>query len=213
MIQLSEHWSGMPESFIEGALLAANICPVPLSPETWLEILVTGGVVEPDTESEISEADKKIILSYLEQQYNTLMRHEYVLPQALDLVAGREKIHAIFAEGFLAVWPLIEPHWQQIVTSDGTRRMLSGLVTCILFLYEEETTRAQMEEAGMTKIPEPEALYAQFAIMMNEVALAANEKVMGLKAKALNPFKSVGRNDLCLCGSGKKYKKCCLKYQ
>jgi uncharacterized protein len=25
-----------------------------------------------------------------------------------------------------------------------------------------------------------------------------------------NPFKSVGRNDPCPCGSGKKFKKCCL---
>jgi hypothetical protein len=25
-----------------------------------------------------------------------------------------------------------------------------------------------------------------------------------------NPFKGVGRNDLCPCGSGKKFKKCCL---
>ena len=27
---------------------------------------------------------------------------------------------------------------------------------------------------------------------------------------AINPFKDVGRNDPCPCGSGKKYKKCCL---
>ena len=26
-----------------------------------------------------------------------------------------------------------------------------------------------------------------------------------------NPFKHVGRNDPCPCGSGKKYKKCCLQ--
>ncbi len=25
-----------------------------------------------------------------------------------------------------------------------------------------------------------------------------------------NPFKGVGRNDPCPCGSGKKFKKCCL---
>ncbi len=28
---------------------------------------------------------------------------------------------------------------------------------------------------------------------------------------AVNPFKGVGRNDPCPCGSGKKFKKCCLK--
>ena len=31
-----------------------------------------------------------------------------------------------------------------------------------------------------------------------------------LKSPAINPFKSVGRNDPCPCGSGKKFKKCCL---
>jgi hypothetical protein len=28
---------------------------------------------------------------------------------------------------------------------------------------------------------------------------------------AINPFKGVGRNDPCPCGSGKKFKKCCLR--
>jgi len=27
---------------------------------------------------------------------------------------------------------------------------------------------------------------------------------------AVNPYKHVGRNDPCPCGSGKKFKKCCL---
>jgi uncharacterized protein YecA (UPF0149 family) len=29
-------------------------------------------------------------------------------------------------------------------------------------------------------------------------------------APEINPFRHVGRNDLCPCGSGKKFKKCCL---
>ena len=28
---------------------------------------------------------------------------------------------------------------------------------------------------------------------------------------AVNPYKHVGRNDPCPCGSGKKFKKCCLQ--
>jgi preprotein translocase subunit SecA len=30
----------------------------------------------------------------------------------------------------------------------------------------------------------------------------------GTTQTAANPYKNVGRNDLCPCGSGKKYKKC-----
>ena len=29
-------------------------------------------------------------------------------------------------------------------------------------------------------------------------------------APASNPFRNIGRNDPCPCGSGKKFKKCCL---
>jgi SEC-C motif len=32
-------------------------------------------------------------------------------------------------------------------------------------------------------------------------------------APHVNPFRDVGRNDPCPCGSGKKYKKCCLDSQ
>ncbi len=31
------------------------------------------------------------------------------------------------------------------------------------------------------------------------------------KAQPVTPKKTIGRNDLCPCNSGKKYKKCCLK--
>ena len=33
---------------------------------------------------------------------------------------------------------------------------------------------------------------------------------IGDEAPYRNPFRDVGRNDPCPCGSGKKYKKCCL---
>lgn len=35
--------------------------------------------------------------------------------------------------------------------------------------------------------------------------------VSGSKAEVTSPQKKIGRNDLCPCGSGKKYKKCCLQ--
>jgi uncharacterized protein len=36
------------------------------------------------------------------------------------------------------------------------------------------------------------------------------ERQWSSSVPAVNPFKDVGRNDPCPCGSGKKYKKCCL---
>ena len=44
LMTLPDAWEGMPATFIEGALLAANANPKPLVPEAWLPTLVTGGV-------------------------------------------------------------------------------------------------------------------------------------------------------------------------
>ena len=38
-------------------------------------------------------------------------------------------------------------------------------------------------------------LVPQLDLMINEVALAADEIMLGAKAQSLNPFKGVGRND------------------
>jgi hypothetical protein len=34
-----------------------------------------------------------------------------------------------------------------------------------------------------------------------------------VQTQAINPFRDVGRNDPCPCGSGRKFKKCCLDLQ
>jgi hypothetical protein len=39
---------------------------------------------------------------------------------------------------------------------------------------------------------------------------ALDADALGLEAPFVNPLRDVGRNDPCPCGSGKKYKKCCL---
>ena len=36
------------------------------------------------------------------------------------------------------------------------------------------------------------------------------DRINSLKTKSAERSSSVGRNDLCHCGSGKKYKKCCI---
>ncbi len=46
---------------------------------------------------------------------------------------------------------------------------------------------------------------------MDRRALASTAMLqMGTQQTVRNPFKGVGRNDACPCGSGKKFKKCCL---
>jgi len=55
--------------------------------------------------------------------------------------------------------------------------------------------------------------YSEEYLRKLENELAEEEKFPALWNEpdiAFNPYRDVGRNDPCPCGSGKKYKKCCL---
>ncbi|AJR09405.1 putative preprotein translocase SecA [Photobacterium gaetbulicola Gung47] len=202
----------MPATFIEGALLAANANPKPLAPEIWLPVLITGGIDE-DEPVALEQDDKMSVLNHFELQYRHIKAGEYSLPEAVSFEHAGELTEAMqqFAEGFLAVWPHIEPNWAEQPLTDGTVRMLSALITTLMLMLDEENTLAQMQEAGVTGMPAPAELYAQLPLMLTEVVMAADDLQQGNAAQAVNPYKETGRNDLCPCGSGKKFKQCCGK--
>lgn len=212
LMTLPADWDGMPAAFIEGALLAANANPKPLVPEAWLPVLINGGVVEEDQKN-VTDEQKKAILSHFQMQYQYIKAGEYELPKSVAWNAedGVSESLGRFAEGFLSVWPQIEPNWADQAISDGTMRMLSALITTMMLLLDEEDTLAQMKEAGMTSLPAPSDLYPQVSLMIGEVVMAADEMQQGAGAQAVNPYKETGRNDACLCNSGKKFKQCCGK--
>lgn len=87
-------------------------------------------------------------------------------------------------------------------------RMLSALLTTMSLLMDEAQTHEQMKQAGFEELPRLSDLQPQLDLMINEVAQAADELMVGNKSQSLNPYKDVGRNDPCPCGSGKKFKKC-----
>lgn len=64
LMTLPEAWEGMPATFIEGALLAANANPKPLAPEIWLPVLITGGVDEDEAVA-LQQDDKMAVLNTL----------------------------------------------------------------------------------------------------------------------------------------------------
>ncbi|MDO6707116.1 UPF0149 family protein [Photobacterium sp. 1_MG-2023] len=215
LIALSPDWEGMPPEFIEGALLAANANPSAMEPEQWLPVLMHGGVSE-DEPTSVSHENKAAILSHFENQYLHIKAGEYSLPETLQWQDAEGVTEAMghFAEGFLAVWPYVEPNWAERNMSDGTARMLSALLTTCMLMMDEADTLAQMQEAGIEGMPEPEAMYASLPLMITEVVMAADELQQGgSAAQSVNPYKSVGRNDPCPCGSGKKFKQCCGSHQ
>ncbi|PSU26247.1 prepilin peptidase [Photobacterium phosphoreum] len=212
LMTLPSHWQGMSAAFIEGALFAANANPKPMEPEVWLPVLMNGGGDDVAVVM-VDDADKMLIFNHFEMQYRTVKAGEYEFPESLvwQLDGSNQSALRQFAEGFLAVWVFIEPNWEEQTVSDGTMRMLSALLTTLMLLEDEAETLAQMEQAGVIGMPAPSELYSQLPLMLTEVMMAADQLQIGSGAQAINPFKGIGRNDPCVCESGKKFKQCCGK--
>lgn len=184
--------------FLEGAVLAANLTTKPLAPETWLEPLLGEGF----------KALQPVIEEQIHKQHNYILRNEYSI---LALTNDDSDQLADFAEGFMSVWTMIEEQWHDVVLNDGLERMLQALLTTMMLAIDEEQTQQQMRDAGIETPPALMDFIDQLDLMINEVALGADELMVGKKSKSLNPFKDVGRNDPCPCDSGKKFKQCCGK--
>lgn len=196
IIEMSESWTGQSVHFIEGAVLAANMSAKPFDPDEWVSLL---------SENTVKKDDKNNIVRHLEQQYNLLMRSEYSIT-----TADNDHLQEV-AYGFMSVWSLVEPSWSEVTASDGTMRMLSALLTTMMLAIDEQQTQSQMRESGIENPPQLSELLPNLDAMVIEVSLAADEANTGAKHQSVNPYKETGRNDPCVCGSGKKFKQCCGK--
>jgi uncharacterized protein YecA (UPF0149 family) len=80
----------------------------------------------------------------------------------------------------------------------------------IMDVATEEMTQSQ--EANITKLAESIASLEQNAPSIESIVGTSEYAKFALrKQKQLVKEYKVGRNDSCPCGSGKKYKHCCLK--
>ncbi|MDN3610535.1 SEC-C metal-binding domain-containing protein [Vibrio ostreicida] len=183
--------------FLEGVVLAANMAMKPLAPESWLA----------DVFGEDAPSVKKSIEAHIHQQYNALKRNEYSLLALLT--PPEEEQFSDFSAGFMTLWPVIEPQWREAAVGDGTLRMLQAMLTTMMLAIDESQTQAQMMASGIDTPPALADLLDAFDLMINEVAQAADAVLVGSQSQRVNPFKHIGRNDDCLCGSGKKFKQCC----
>ncbi|MGV2989467.1 SEC-C metal-binding domain-containing protein [Vibrio sp. E150_011] len=198
LIQLPEAWQGESADYLEGAILAANFTVSPLEPSVWLASVI----------ADYDKSQEDWVVAHLNAQYAYLKANQYsLLPKVGE---SRERL-ADFAQGFMMVWEHVEPLWLKKSPNDGTMRMLQAWLTTLMLAIDEEQTHAQMTEAGFETLPQLEGLIPQVDHMINEIALAADEMMIGHQSQSVNPFKDTGRNDPCPCESGKKYKKCCGK--
>ena len=196
-------------SELDGYLAGILICPTLIMPSEWLP-----AVWDPENAS-----DGASIFDTEQQAYDItkhVMAHYNAIAEALQAGRGRYEpvfeidsqnddiLWEIWIEGFARAMKLHPSSWASIAQSDEITRAALGGVGALVAIADRTCG-----------LPEAD---------IDELTNLAPDLIPGwvddLHARRVNtpfapvmpgPVKSTktGRNDLCPCGSGRKYKKCC----
>jgi tetratricopeptide (TPR) repeat protein len=112
-----------------------------------------------------------------------------------------------YAERALA----LEPNAVEAVFQKAESMAMRGEAAAAFQLLDQALESKERWRFFLTDVANPARLTAQFAHVYNELlrSLGRTDRAR-LHSTFLGASKKVGRNDPCPCGSGKKYKKCCL---
>jgi uncharacterized protein len=182
-----------PHWYARGAFSAIACEPSTQDPTVWLPLVLGADVADPAT---------------LKSIFNLLLRDRFVIQECLALgeplapEADSGPDFVQFCKGFVRISQVSEP-WQKdpeasalvlpLAVSAGYLRTES-LRTVLPELGEDVDTWQKTQESEL-----PARLlnvYAHFAPLR-------------AKTKPLTSGGKVGRNEVCPCGSGRKFKKCC----
>jgi len=190
---------------LDGFFTALGIGPNLIMPSRWMERLLDG---RPPMEN-IEEAN--LIMGALMERYNKVIKplhgalSQYrpsCVPGDRSKTASLERVLA-WCEGFVEAL-VLDPDWQAMLEDEAHRTFLGPI-----FLYAPSWHEAyEREESAKDQL---ERLTA-FGTLLPELIFMIRDKVKDLpdvEPDVMKPRIKVGRNDICPCGSGKKYKRCC----
>lgn len=195
-------------SALDGFLTSIVSCPEPIMPSQWLPALWGGPENEPNWSSE-REVERffGVVFEYMNRIIDTLIEHpDDFYPVFTKPLEDRDEYGV---EDWCAGYA------RAILATDGGWESLPEEYCCYLGVINAFGTGEMIEQVQQES---PETLPA----LANAVPAAARQlHACSLELRshydptppAQQPLRAepkVGRNDPCPCGSGKKYKKCCL---
>ena len=191
-------------SELDGLFTAIVSGPMTTAPSQWLPAV--WGEFEPVWED---EEEFKQILSLMMRHMNAIAGIFMENPQEFEpIYLGREvegdsyTIVDEWCEGYWRGVKLTQEHWDK-----GGQEMTVLLTPILAFTAEtnwrgHEFERHELETIQQAIAPNVREIHAYW------LARRAEQDSVAKTVRRSEP--RVGRNDPCPCGSGKKYKKCCL---
>jgi uncharacterized protein len=193
----------MSLSALDGFLTALAIAPNNLPPHIWLPA-IWGESAAWESRQQEERMQSLVFRHANDLLYFLRDEPESFEPLLYEREEGGKTIPVIdeWCAGFVAGMALDEESWQPLLESDEGEDMLYPIL-----LFGTEAGWDELEQH-----PELSAREAEFAAMLGDCVMDIQEWALPLR-KAGSTIRreqpKTGRNDLCPCGSGKKYKKCC----
>jgi uncharacterized protein len=205
-------------SELDGFFTAIVSGPEMILPSQWMPVIWGGAGNEPEWESETEFKRFFALITQLMNYNATMLMTTPELFEALFIENEIEgKVYRNvdeWCEGYLRGVQLSSEQWLQL-PKDLIQEQLS--VMHIFGSDEHNDYLEQLSDDGIEALqdkiePAARMLHAYFLKQRGgdrpQTVARTNQQALKIVPATAPP--QVGRNDPCICGSGKKYKKCCL---
>lgn len=200
---------GMLISEFDGFVAGLIVCPEMVPPSQWLPVV--WGTQDATPFEDVEEAER--VISAVMAHYNRVARvlsgdgeaYEAILDE--DTRTG-ETLWEAWVDGFEKAMRLRPDSWEQIVESGDEEAAAS--INMLLTMKQIGEGESDLDDAAIKRIDDiAEEIIPDMVISLNRWtkgrALWGNANADRAPARS----QKVGRNELCPCGSGRKYKRCC----
>src|ERR1035438_10346727 len=194
---------------LDGFFAALIAGPEAVMPSEYYREVFGGEMSDTCEFGSLDEANE--ILGLMMRHWNdiagTLFKGEAYVPLLLDDENGRAHGND-WALGFMRGMGMRHDGWAELVNDEEH----GGCLTPMMMLYHEHDEDPEMRPDPITPDKREQVIAFMAAGLMNAYEYFRKEREGDLGVDAPEPRRNaskVGRNDPCLCGSRKKYKKCC----
>jgi preprotein translocase subunit SecA len=210
--RVNGHSHGEPQSFNELIQYGNQTLDLGLQPQALAQLPkdnIRQAVLqafERKFRPEIGPTERSLMLQVLDSAWK---EHLYLMDQLRN---------SIGLEGYAGKDPKVEYKRQGMRAFDGMWQRIREYVTGAIFRieYQDPGMESSVWQISETSHAEAQSMAEEFQgqppVDAKGLPQSGNELAPGQEAKAVEPIRNrdekVGRNDLCPCGSGKKYKKC-----
>ena len=183
-----------------GVLHAVAVAPSLLPPSAWIPVVLPNGAADLDAAT--AQRFLGLVLRLHNEVLDAVNGREAIIPGTEDVAACES-----FANGY-AAGAEIDPLW----IGDADRWTFAS---CIAYLggrldLVPKDTLAKFDAEPDAKLTIRRDIHKIFVTTHDSFLKLRRAAISPPAPSSPAPGARVGRNDACPCGSGKKYKRCCL---